>query len=246
MTAAQRAAGTFLALVLGFGAVVIILPGHAAARCFGVPESEEVGLGWYVNLTVSSEDGLSDTAQFGAAAGARDIFDTTVDTLEQNLTDRPLLLYFALETDPGFIRRGYTTAITNVSVNSVTERETEWPLVVEYREDPIRRFTLSWDAGEAKKVPDSWNLTIGPKGEGPEGRVDMRTTNAISFDMGPGVQEFQIYGTNTPAEPTLSLPAETLATAALVYGALMGLVMALRARRKSRQVSADREEPEER
>lgn len=241
MTAIQRAAGTFLVVVLGFGAAVIILPGHAAARCFGVPESEEVGPGWYVNLTVSSEDGLSDTAQFGAAAGARDIFDTLVDTLEQNVTDRPLLLYFALETDPGFIRRGYTTAITNVSVNSVTERETKWPLVVEYPEGPVRRFTLSWDASEVDKVPDSWNLTIGPAVADPEDRVDMRTTNAISFEMGPGVQEFPIYGVNTPADPTLSLPAETLATAALVYGGLMGLVIALRARRKSRRVSADRE-----
>lgn len=213
----------FTGLVLS-GAFFVV-PGHAAARCFGVPEPGPIGPGWSVNLTLTAPDGQGDSARFGAFEGATPFEDEGLD-LPQDFSNGSLYLYFEVPTFRG--PRGGGTALVDVSVNGPAA-ETSWRLTVLYVDGPVQDFTLAWSSSEVAAVPASWSLTIDLPGAA---SVDMRLADSVGFRMGPRLDHGTIVGRNAEPDPPVS--SETIVVAGLAYAALVGLAVALRVRRRGR------------
>ncbi len=230
-----------LAVLLAMGGTLFLVPGYAVARCFGVPEPGpivSVGVGWYLNLTVTASTGLKDWARFGAAQGASDNYDNGVDLLESNYS-RPLLLFFQLNVSGTVEGRTPPIQFVNTSVNDVNDTSTAWPLEIVYNElgSGTQDFRLSWNASEVAAVPPSWSLRIAAPEAGP---VDMRSQSFVAFRVVPGDYISFIYGENAPVAPA-GLPQEVLLVAGATYALLVGLVLILRAHRRKRH--APREYP---
>lgn len=211
---------------------VALLPGHAAARCFGTVEPgarPEIGAGWYVNLTIIASNGTDDTARFGAAEGASDFFDRDVDIRENETGEEGILLFFRV-IEASFLHAFWARADT--AVNDVSLPESLWRLTIVYHGAVAQDFRLEWDLAEVAAVPATWTLWIEPPGRG---SVDMRTLDAVTVGIEPGEHPSPIVGTHADEDPG---PAgQTLASAGALYVALVVFVLLLRRHRKGRQAS---------
>ncbi len=242
-----RLAVKLLVFCLALGGTVLFVPGHALARCFGVPPEPTVfGPGWYANLSILDADGARDWAEFGALQGAPDYLNR-LDQPELNVTNRSVVLAFEVFAVGGPRGKGPAESLVNVSIDDANDTVTAWLLVILYRGVGVQWFRLSWNASEISAVPGDWTLTVETPGQAP---VDMRSVVQQVFLLSPGTFTSWIVGVHTPATPSVGPSAQTLVIAGTLYAIMVALVLALRARRRraesARTPPAVEEPPSER
>lgn len=211
----------------------LVVPGHALARCFGIPEPGPVtpGVGWYVDMTATAADGQRDTARFGVSVNATDWLDPGLD-LQEDFSNPRLSLFFQVNVTRPELGRTEFAVFLNVSINADDFGEASWLLVILYAGSVEQEFRLEWNVADVAEIPSSWSLAMTPPSAHP---VDLRTRDSVEFVLTPGEVAIPITGRNSPPDSSTGLPPKTLVFAGITYGALVGLLLALRAHRRKRR-----------
>ncbi|MEE9173431.1 MAG: hypothetical protein V3U30_00475 [Thermoplasmata archaeon] len=224
----------FVLIALG----LLALSGHAAARCFGVPETTEEEPAWALGLRVESAHGLWDLAYLGVDSRATDGFDPDFDVIEaifeRGLDPQAdtiaLFVYFFYPENPEAAKgTDNPTATVALTRSVVPPRDTvTWPLRVAYSFPGEMVLTLFWSP-EAVRQSDFVIDLVTPF----DGAVSMADAATYSFEATPGFYDFTLQAR---AKSSLGPPGESvllagvLAASAVTVGAILWLRRAGRRR----------------
>ena len=227
-----------IALGLFFLALTI-LPGHAIARCFGVPEGlGEPGVNaWFMSLEIETGTGFQEQVTFGFHEDATDGFDRAYDQFAQPFDFRPggeefgLVAYFSYpENDPepgGAIEN--QPSPSRLRISTVSPRlNMAWPLQVAYLFDEDTQIEMRWNTSEAADLEGfevSLHVPLGPW-------IDLGENSSFTFNASLGIHPFFIDAHGEPG----SLPEEetpvgdtlVLVASFAAYGAVIAIVLGLR------------------
>lgn len=228
-----------------FVLVLTILPGHAIARCFGVPEGlgEEPGVNaWFMRLGMEAATGFPEQVTFGFHPNATDGFDPRYDQFAQPFDFRlgeeaGMVAYFSYpENDPksGGIPENEPSP-SRLRISTIQPRlDMAWPLRIVYLFPQDTRIELRWNTSEALDL-EGFDVSLHP----PSGEwLSLGVESSYAFNASLGIHRFLIDAHGTPG----SLPdVETPATDTLVlvgsfaaYGAVIAVILGLRWMRKRR------------
>ena len=243
-----RAHSTALLIALGlFFLLLTLLPGHAIARCFGVPEGlgEEPGVNaWFMRLQISTANGFEEQVTFGFHENATDGFDRGYDQFAQPFDFRPggqefgLVVYFSYpENDPesGGIPENQPSP-SRLRISTISPRlDMAWPLRVAYLFDEDTQIEIRWNASEARDLEGfdvNLHVPLAPT-------ISLAEENRTHrFNASIGIHSFLVDAHGTPG----SLPAEdtpagdtlVLVGSFAAYGAVIVIILGLRWLRKRR------------
>jgi hypothetical protein len=223
-----------------FFLVLTILPGHAIARCFGVPEGlgDDPGVNaWFMRLQVSTGNGFEEQVTFGFHENATDGFDRGYDQFAQPFDFRPggeefgLVAYFSYpENDPesGGIPENEPSP-SRLRISTVQPRlEMAWPLRIAYLFDQDTQMEVRWNASEARDLEGfdvSMHVPAGPW-------LDLGEGSNFTFNASIGIHTLTLDAHGEPG----SLPEEetpvgdtlVLIGSFAAYGAVVAIILALR------------------
>ncbi len=235
-----RQRGFRLAPFMGVGLfllVLTILPGHAIARCFGVPEglgAEPGANAWFLSLDIETGTGFQERVTLGFHENATDGFDGRYDQLAQPFDFRAggeefgLVAYFTYpENDPGSFENDPSTS--RLRISTIQPRlDMAWPLRIAYLFDQDTQIELRWNTSEARDLEGfevSLHVPFGPW-------IDLGEESSFTFNASLGIHWFSIDAHGEPG----SLPAEetpvgdtlVLVASFAAYGAVIAIVLGLR------------------
>lgn len=232
----------FMAVGL-FVLVLTILPGHAIARCFGVPEGlgDEPGVkAWFMRLDIETGTGFKEQLTLGFHENATDGFDRRYDQFAQPFDFRAggeefrLTAYFSYpENDPesgGLIEN--EPSPSRLRISTIQPRlDMSWPLRIAYLFDEDTQIEIRWNTSEARLDGFDVNLHV-PLGPW----ISMTEASSYTFNASLGIHPFLVDAHGEPG----SLPAEetpvgdtlVIVGSFAAYGAVVAIILALRWVRK--------------
>lgn len=220
--------------------ILTILPGHAIARCFGVPEDlgAEPGVNaWFMRLEIEAGTGFQEQVTFGFHENATDGFDRGYDQFAQPFDFRPggeefgLVAYFSYpENDPGSAGIPENEpSPSRLRISTVAPRlEMAWPLRVAYLLDQDTQIEMRWNTSEARDLEGfdvSLHVPTGPW-------IDLEEETSYTFNASIGIHPFFVDAHGEPG----SLPEEetpvgdtlVLVGSFAAYGAVIVIILGLR------------------
>lgn len=236
-----RAVGKVPLMALGLLLLILtILPGHAIARCFGVPEGlgAEPGVtAWFMRLEIEAASGFQEQVTFGFHEEATDGFDRRYDQFAQPFDFRPggteftLVAYFDYpENDPesgGLLEN--EPSPSRLSISTVAPRlDMAWPLRIAYLFDQDTQIEIRWNASEARDLEGfdvSFHVPSGPW-------IDLEEETSYTFKASLGIHSFLLdaHGAagSLPAEETPVGDTLVLVGSFAAYGAVIAIILGLR------------------
>lgn len=223
-----------------FFLVLTILPGHAIARCFGVPEGlvgEEPGVNaWFMSLGIETETGFQDRVTFGFHENATDGFERRYDNFARPFDFRAggeftLVAYFSYpenDPEPGGIPENEPSP-SRLRISTISPRlDMAWPLRIAYLFDQDTQIEIRWNTSEARDLEGfevSLRIPSGP-------RIDMEEESNYRFNTSLGIHSFFLDAHGQPG----SLPEEevpvgdtlVLVGSVAAYGAVIAILLGLR------------------
>ncbi len=206
-----------LLVLIGF--ILLLANGHAAARCFGVPEDRDLFVLWSVSVVATSESGDTDSGTFGIAPGATNLYEAGLDIFEPPPDgETRLRLFFFLEQVLKFPPAKFDQSYIAPSDFM------DWVMKVEYRgTDPVQ-ITLTWDVQEVLEASEPFYLRMIDGATS----IDMLSTSSYVYEATPGTRAFKVV-----AEPREeSSGGLFVVLIAIGYGGVFALFMYFRRRRK--------------
>lgn len=218
--------------------LVLALPSHAAARCFGVPEglqSDSAG-SWFLKMNVTTANGFQGSVSLGFHPNATDGFDRAYDQFARPFDlsggeGSKLAVYFYYpngEAGPGGSSETGPTS-ERLRISTVQPRtDMSWPLQVFYFFGGDTVIQIQWNSSEASDL-EGYEIDLHlPSG----GTLSMAASSTYSFQAAPGFHNFLIdaHGASEQASSDALLLVGTLA----VYGAVVAIIFVLRRARRRR------------
>lgn len=227
-----------------FFLVLTILPGHAIARCFGVPEGlgDEPGVNaWFMRLRIEAETGFEEQVTFGFHPNATDGFDRGYDQFAQPFDFRPggeefgMVTYFSYpENDPesGGIPENEPSP-SRLRISTVQPRlDMAWPLRIAYLFAQDTRIEIRWNTSEALDLEGFEVNLHTPSGEW----LPLGVESSYAFNASLGIHPFLVDAHGTPGSlPEVETPAAdnlVLVGSFAAYGAVIAIILGLRWIRK--------------
>ncbi len=228
-----------IALGLFFLALTI-LPGHAIARCFGVPEGlgAEPGVNaWFLSLDIETTNGFQEQVTFGFHESATDGFDRGYDQFAQPFDFRAgggefgLVAYFSYpenDPNPGGIPENKPSS-SRLRISTISPGlDMGWPLQLAYLLNEDTQIEMRWNTSEAEDLEGfkvSLHVPLGPW-------IDLGNESSFTFNASLGIHPFFIDAHGEPG----SLPEEetpvgdtlVLVASFAAYGAVIAIVLGLR------------------
>lgn len=198
--------------------LLVAVPSHGLARCFGTPG--DVDRLWEVPVRASTAEGATDTALFGAAEGATNLLDRGLDRFEPIATEETEVRVFLFL--PQVLN--FPPANLNQSFLAPKDRMT-WDLRVDLRTAGPSEVTLEWDASNVETADPPVTLRLARDGD----VIDMRVADSFSFETPPGIAEFTVVAEEVEEDP---LPLLIFILAG--YGGAVGAYLVWRRLRRGR------------
>ncbi len=220
--------------------VLTILPGHAIARCFGVPEglaADEPGVNaWFMTLQVETGTGFQDSVTFGFHENATDGFERRYDNFARPFDFRArgefrlVAFFFYPENDPnpGGIPENEPSP-SRLRISTISPRlDMAWPLRIAYLINEDTQIEIRWNTSEARDL-EGFEVTLRvPSGP----LIDMEEESSYRFNTSLSIHSFFLDAHGEPG----SLPEEetpvgdtlVLVASFAAYGAVIAIVLGLR------------------